>query len=309
MAFLDNSGDIILDAVLTDTGRYRLAQGNGSFRIAKFALGDDEIDYSLYDKNASGGTAYYDLAILQTPILEAFTNNASSLKSKLLTITRTNLLYLPVIKLNNNNGKRYSPNQNLKVHILATNADTVSSFSGQKFINGSSPNGADTIRLEQGLDTREISTAIAIPEELKETQYIIESDSRLFTIHAIDLTQLDVSFIDDDLMATHYTALQGSTNNKFIANLNITDINGIQPAGQEAPVLAGPYGTALEFTLKATTEIQTNDYLFDTLGGTTANFPSSGVNLKYIDTNIRITGATTGYRIDVPVRIVKKYTP
>ena len=48
MAFLDNSGDIILDAVLTDTGRYRLAKGDGSFKISKFALSDDEIDYSLY---------------------------------------------------------------------------------------------------------------------------------------------------------------------------------------------------------------------------------------------------------------------
>ena len=45
MAFLDNSGDIILDAVLTDLGRKRLAEGN--FRITQFALGDDEIDYSL----------------------------------------------------------------------------------------------------------------------------------------------------------------------------------------------------------------------------------------------------------------------
>ena len=80
MAFLDNSGDIILDAVLTDTGRFRLAKGNGSFKIAKFALGDDEIDYSLYDKTNVSGSAYYDLSILQTPVLEAFTNNASSLK-------------------------------------------------------------------------------------------------------------------------------------------------------------------------------------------------------------------------------------
>ena len=43
MGFLDNSGDIILDAVLTDTGRYRLAKGDGSFKISKFALSDDEI--------------------------------------------------------------------------------------------------------------------------------------------------------------------------------------------------------------------------------------------------------------------------
>ena len=48
MAFLDNSGDIILDAVLTDTGRARLAKGDGSFKIAKFAFGDDEINYSSF---------------------------------------------------------------------------------------------------------------------------------------------------------------------------------------------------------------------------------------------------------------------
>ena len=44
MAFLDNSGDIILDAVLTDTGRFRLAKGDGSFKITRFDLGDDEIN-------------------------------------------------------------------------------------------------------------------------------------------------------------------------------------------------------------------------------------------------------------------------
>ena len=102
MAFLDNSGDIILDAVLTDTGRYRLAKGDGSFRITKFALGDDEINYKLYDKDNSSGSAYYDLEIMQTPILEAFTNNTSMLQDKLLSIPRTNLLYLPELKINSN---------------------------------------------------------------------------------------------------------------------------------------------------------------------------------------------------------------
>ncbi len=86
MAFLDNSGDIILDAVLTDTGRLRLAQGDGSFKITKFALGDDEINYTNYDKNHASGSAYYDLTILQTPVLEAFTNNTSNLKTKLITM-------------------------------------------------------------------------------------------------------------------------------------------------------------------------------------------------------------------------------
>ena len=43
MAFLDNSGDIILDAVLTDTGRLALAKGNGTFKISQFIFSDDEI--------------------------------------------------------------------------------------------------------------------------------------------------------------------------------------------------------------------------------------------------------------------------
>ena len=100
MAFLDNSGDIILDAVLTDTGRKLLARGDGSFRVTKFALGDDEVNYELFDATHASGSAYYDLNILQSPILEAFTNNTSSMKSKLLTLSNNNLRFLPEVRLN-----------------------------------------------------------------------------------------------------------------------------------------------------------------------------------------------------------------
>ena len=47
MAFLDNSGDILLDAVLTDAGRQRMARGE--FKIVKFGLGDEEINYELFN--------------------------------------------------------------------------------------------------------------------------------------------------------------------------------------------------------------------------------------------------------------------
>ena len=92
MAFLDNSGDIILDAVLTDAGRKRLAEGNGSFRITKYAFGDDEINYGNYDTTSASGSAYYDLQILQTPVLEAFTNNTATMRSKLISLTNNNIL-------------------------------------------------------------------------------------------------------------------------------------------------------------------------------------------------------------------------
>ena len=97
MAFLDNSGDIILDAVLTDTGRFRLAKGDGSFRISKFAIADDEINYGSYNSTHASGSAYYDLEISQTPVLESFTDNAAMLKSKLMTVARNNILYLPIL--------------------------------------------------------------------------------------------------------------------------------------------------------------------------------------------------------------------
>ena len=45
MSFQDNSGDIILDAVLTNLGRRLLARGDGSFKVTRFALGDDEINH------------------------------------------------------------------------------------------------------------------------------------------------------------------------------------------------------------------------------------------------------------------------
>jgi hypothetical protein len=207
MAFLDNSGDIILDAVLTDTGRYRLAKGDGSFRIAKFALGDDEINYRLYDKNNASGSAYYDLSILQTPILEAFTDNAAGLKSKLMTISRNNLLYLPVLKLNELNPEttRYSDGS----FLVAVDEDTEDVMISPE---GSNVKGVlkgvtvtestNYIKIDQGLDTNfEISPTNTLDADLVETQYIIEMDNRLGNIIAPKINNSTVarpSYIDDD---------------------------------------------------------------------------------------------------------------
>jgi len=47
MGYLDNTS-ITVDAILTKKGRQKLASGQ-SLNITKFALGDDEIDYTLYE--------------------------------------------------------------------------------------------------------------------------------------------------------------------------------------------------------------------------------------------------------------------
>ena len=47
MAYQKTSDTIIINATLTDKGKKLLSRGK--FKVAKFALGDDEIDYELFN--------------------------------------------------------------------------------------------------------------------------------------------------------------------------------------------------------------------------------------------------------------------
>jgi hypothetical protein len=98
MGYLDNS-TIIVDAVLTKKGREALARQDGSFKITQFALGDDEIDYTLYNENHSNGSAYSGEAIENLPMLEAIPDDQSILKSKLVTLPRGTSA-MPVVTAN-----------------------------------------------------------------------------------------------------------------------------------------------------------------------------------------------------------------
>jgi hypothetical protein len=315
MAFLNNSGDIILDAVLTDTGRMRLARGDGSFRIAKFALGDDEINYGLYDKNNASGSAYYDLDVMLTPVLEAFTNNTSFLKSKLITIPRTNLLYLPVMQLNQLSQVGRQQQTDVAAWVVSCNSNTTTALtdgglaSMNGIIQGDNPsNPMWGIVIDQGLNTGEIPASFVLDPDLVENQYIIEVDNRLGQVTTLGGTVAPVSFIDDDSIASYYLS-QGAGAAAFIKG----NIGG---QSTDSPI-QGPRGTRLEFSIKPSVELQTSDYLFTKLGATDttsvladAVITAAGGNytgLRYVDAYVRVTGGQTGYRIDVPVRFIKVY--
>lgn len=294
MAFLDNAGSILLDACLTDTGRARLAKGDGSFKIVKFAFDDSEINYALFNKSHASGSAYFDLQILQTPVFEAFTNNASSMKSKLLSIPRTNLLYLPVIQINNIN----SPSNQMHSvgsFVVAVDKDTEDTFKNiSGILTGQSLEGGTIIRLDQGLDTTEIPPNFTIDADLVETQYIVEIDNRFAKLMSTDGTLAKVSYIDDDNIASYYLSL--GTDNAFVSeNQEREDVNTRQ-------VIQGPRGTILTFKLQASLELNTSTYLFNQLGSTDTMNSNA---VSYIDSIVRVTGATTGFGVDVPVRYVK----
>jgi hypothetical protein len=323
MGFLDNSGDIILDAVLTDTGRYRLARGDGSFKIAKYGFGDDEINYAIYNKNHSSGSAYYDLKILQTPVLEAFTNNASTMNSKLVSIPRTNLLFLPVMMLNveSDNNK---PEATSNIHYVTVdkatqdlagfdNANTGSPVGGlQGVMYGVSPgDGKTSIMIDQGLNTTKISNLFPLDADLKEGQYIIQMDNRLGIISSVGGAPTPVNFIDDDNIATYYVSSAPYVKN-LLNELPTTDA-GLIEAGHTP--IQGPTGTRLEFKILSATSLKTDTYLFTTLGGglkvRTPVSPFGGSvteanNVYYIDSSIKVTGVSTGYSIDIPIRYIKQ---
>lgn len=228
MGYLDNSGDIILDAVLTDAGRARLAKGDGSFRIVKFALGDDEIDYALYNVNAN--TGYEDLRILKLPIFEAFTNNTSTLNSKLMTYSNNeSLLYLPIIKsldapapglnrLSAFNGGYYAPCDSATYTAASVAVAPASDTDGAKRSAGilkttTRGDNNSVVAFDQGLDSDSSLNWLGTSQpDLVEQQYIVEVDNRLLKVNTT--TGMNAlaspSFVDDDSIASYYFSLSNT---------------------------------------------------------------------------------------------------
>ena len=98
MGYLDNSS-ITVDAILTKRGRELLARNDGSFNITQFALGDDEIDYTLFNENHPNGSQYSGEAIENMPLLEAFPDESNIMIHKLITLPR-GTSKLPIISAN-----------------------------------------------------------------------------------------------------------------------------------------------------------------------------------------------------------------
>lgn len=301
MGILDNSGDIILDVVLTDLGRKRLSEANGKFQITKYAFCDDEINYGFYSGSHPSGSAYYDLNIMNSFVFEAMTNNASVANSKLITNPRNDLLYLPVIKLNeiNNSNKRYTADS-LNTWVVLSDKTTE-----DLYLNVTTPAGilfgndvgarSNYFRVDQGLDTVHMSPTTPLDTDLIETQYSIRIDNRLGKICDVNGNEAKLSTIDDDDIATYIVNL--STDPLFVRNNRSTTVGGDQ-------TISGPRGTTLQFKIKASNQLLENNYYLFTLLGGTVTLTTAG-SVYYIDTYVRIEGNTTGYKLDVPVKFVK----
>lgn len=96
MSYIDNQ-TITVDATLTRKGREILAK-TGDLKIDSFSLADDEMDYRLYQPNHPNGSAFYDIALRNTPVFEPLTDETQVMKYKLVTLNQ-GVTAIPIITI------------------------------------------------------------------------------------------------------------------------------------------------------------------------------------------------------------------
>ncbi len=99
MGYLDNTS-ITVDAILTKRGRELLSQGGlGAFNITQFALGDDEIDYTLFNEDHPNGSQFSGEAIENMPLIEAIPDEGNIMIHRLITLN-SGTSKLPIVTTN-----------------------------------------------------------------------------------------------------------------------------------------------------------------------------------------------------------------
>lgn len=133
MGWLDGSqNNIVIDAVLTDTGRQLLARNDGSFSIVKFAMADDEVDYTLIEKY--GRTVGKEKIEKNTPVFEAQTNSGVALKYRLVSLSNPNVSRYPKFKWTSNTGDS-STYASISPKTPRINVNVTQDFANSSFTN------------------------------------------------------------------------------------------------------------------------------------------------------------------------------
>lgn len=338
MAFLDNSGDIILDAVLTDVGRKRMAEGN--FRITQFALGDDEIDYGLYDKNHPSGSAYYDLTILQTPVLEAFTKSNANINYGLVSYNgNLNLLYLPTAKILNKDAAGPGITQQLLTssvfYVSVNNVTSTGGASGTGLEDALGPQyyqkgytTSTAVYVETGLDSTEENpprtsgltnrNTYIVGNDLVDSNFDVSVDSRF--IASVQGCNPTISYWDGTLdtstrLELHIGASIRPTGNRIGINHYKTAIVPAVPnllgadtdaAWKKISEINGPPGVITAIAIQPQSDLIRSGAKYSLHGKTAQDLFGDGNTYDYIDTIVYLVGKTTGATLQIPYRIVRK---
>ena len=203
MAYLDNS-TITVDAILTKKGRERLSsggKGQNGFQITQFALGDDEIDYSLWDPTHADGTSAYGTVIENTPMFEAVSDETQIMRSKLLTLPKgtPKVPILDIAGIENNAlvlTSRASKGTDIVIKPTTTNIAGADTTLGYTFIlhDGS----LATLSINESVSSNLIGT---VPSFLGDV-------TQQYTVSEVGLSvKLKVKTVVDSVSTNHHTKL------------------------------------------------------------------------------------------------------
>jgi hypothetical protein len=333
MAFLDNSGDIILDAVLTEGGRNRMAAG--TFRITKFALGDDGINYGLYNPNT--GSAYTDLEILQTPVLEATTQTNANISYGLLSISRNDMLYLPRLKVNELVGNSAADYNN--VFYLAANSETAdaleatSATAHKKYVLRNENTTGTKIILETGLDGAGNDGVTGTPQNQQTYLENLNLDDETFRVY-VDNRFLVGVFGPARNRATVFTnqpagqrninmpleIVQGSSLTQGLTNYSTYIINGIKnrvyytgtsTAATTVSAINGPRARAIGLNFQVDSGLTAvvggnRSSKYSLYGSISQDLFSDGNTYDYIDILVYVVGTRSSAQYQLPVRLIRR---
>ena len=237
----------------------------------------------------------------------------------LMSIPRNNLLYLPILKINELvDGTSTSLHSTAKAFLVAVDGNTETNNGSTVLTSSIAYNAAgklnegimlgfstqknsNYLRVDAGIDNSAVPPETNISDLfLDETQYSIEMDNRLGSIIGrYGKNRLSPSSVDDDNIALYVVSAETDPGFVYV-NRDITT--------DATQVIAGARSTYLEFRIASSIDLRQSDFLFDRLGGTSTLLDEGGSNssdIKHIDTLIKVTGLNTGYSVDVPFRFVK----
>ena len=325
MAFLDNSGTIIIDAILTDIGRKRMAQGK--FRISKFTLGDDEIDYTLADIDEKDFSNLEDLSTI-----EALDSSNAVINYGLQNYTSDDILYIPEIKVNevlSHAVVKYTTEPDF--YYFAANEETAKklrSTIGQKYFLENYNFDRKKLIFESGIENKKLPRNEKARERyilnynLLDKYFIINCDGRF--VDKLLIVKEQSSYFENDganNIFANFETLQeappvslGKIFKYYDSYFAIGIDNHVYDYGtaddNAHSAINGPRGTICAINLKLIEELTiesagTRNFRYQKFGKIDQTLFGGSNKFDYIDTIVHVQGISSARKLQVPVRILR----
>lgn len=218
MGYLDNSS-ITVDAILTLKGRELLSQGGNAFNITQFALGDDEIDYTLWNPEHPLGTDYYGVLIENMPITEAVPDESQALRYKLISLPKS-ATNIPVITVGQ-----------ASITLSTVGSDAIISPNTSNIQNGNSNLGYTAILSDSTIADLQVTSQLQNRSSLSSGPTIVGTNADAQTVSAIgyEFRITAKALYTADKTAT-ITIMGNETGGSTTINLLVKKVTAVNPS-------------------------------------------------------------------------------